>query len=141
VTGPIARVVAIGAALLLAASCADDGPTMTDAASSELQRRTAEIRQLATDGQPEAALARLAELDVVVDDLLAQGALDELAAASVLDRAASVVEQLQQVTTTTTTTTAPPPTQPPPADDDDEDDDEDGRGNGNGNGRDRERDD
>lgn len=138
--GPTARLVAIGAALLLAASCAGGGPTMTDAASTELQRRTAEIRQLATDGQPEAALARLAELDVVVDDLVAQGALDELAAAGVLDRAAAVAEELRQVTTTTTTTTAPPPTQPPPADDDEDDEDDDG-GRGNGNGRGRERDD
>lgn len=133
-TAIAAGVLALASAAVLPLACSgDDDAAISETAAIELQPRVAEIRQLATAGQPEAALAKVAELDAVLDDLVERDELSAGAAAAVLDQAHAVADELQHVTTTTTATTAPPPTEPPPPAGDDEERDE-GGGHGHGNG-------
>lgn len=132
---------AVAAVAVAIAFVACGGETdVSDTATAELRARTERIRELAAAGRPEEALAGLAELEVVLADLVAREEVTDDGAEDIRARAADVAAELHAITTTTTTTTAPPP---PEEDDEDRDEERDeGRGNGNGNGgRDREDDD
>lgn len=112
------RWLALVVAIALGA-CGADKADVSDDARVELEPLVAEIRALADARQADQLHARLAELQLVVDDLLQRGELTQQGADEVRAAAASVASQLGLITTTT---------QPPPPDNDRDDDDRDEEG-------------
>lgn len=99
---------------LVLAACGGS-PAVSDAASTSLEARVAEIRQLAAGRQADGVTARLAEFGAEVERLRSEGEISAAAAERILGAARAVEQQVRLITTTTTTTTAPPPTTAAPA--------------------------
>lgn len=126
------RVVVVAFVLAVAAACGDD-PDVSEDASAVLQERVAEIRTLAEARQADAVIAKIDELNALVEQLRTDGEISDEAADEILASIAAVRQNVTTITTTTTTTTTAPP--PPPDDDEDEDKDDEEKGNeGRGNG-------
>lgn len=113
--------IAVAAVVALGAACGGGDPDISGDASSALEPKVAEIRQLAAARQAEQAKAKLAELRGAVEELRSSGDLSDQRAGEILLAADAVETRLALVTTTTI---------PPPPPDEDEDDEDRGRGKG-----------
>ncbi|MBH0023350.1 hypothetical protein [Salinibacterium sp. SWN248] len=123
------RIVAVGAALMLALSlsaCAPTSPDFDPDAAALLQSSVADVTDAAAAGDPVAALAALDVLQEQLNENTATGAIGA-------EQSARIQASLDLVRTDLT---AALPDPSPVADPVDEESDETSNGNGNGNGKD-----
>lgn len=102
-------------------ACGSGKADVSDVARNELAPRVAEIRELADAKQADHVRAKLAELRLMIDDLLQRGELTGQGADDIRAAAANIESQLNLITTTT----QPPPPQDEGDDEHDEEDEED----------------
>lgn len=107
---------------LALSACGEDASTIGADASSRLGPQVQQLRDAASNGDRETAVATLADIRATVAEMGEGGELSDGEVAGVLAAAAEVEAQLGLITTTTTATTVPPPPVTSPVQNDRDDD-------------------